>query len=463
MRSVLIAVPDAFEGAPIPAASALALADLGADAPLVLVVGVPLGPNRLFRARGGRFEALPLTELADPFGAAHALAAADFDGDGIEEIWVANAVPGDRRSTRADRLFDPMGSGFRDLLAEPAAAALGVPPSSVGVRPLDRLGSGRYGFLAAPTGGLLRLIERDDEGGLVDAAAAACLDEVVDAAAMAYGSLFGRGGSLFVGAGRGASLLFRETGLGRWLEVGEAAGVTVPDLGAVDAALFDVDQAGTRGLLCLRRRGAHLLWVPDETGLLRDRAPPALARPSRATAVLVADLDNDGFDEILIANAAEPNRLLAWREQGWRPIDPGDAMEPASLPAALAAADVDGDGRLEVIVARAAGRGGGLGLYRVDAPDHTWLRVAPRTPQGAPARGALVRLAAGGRSQTRIVGESARGAGEPVAHFGLGTSERIERLDVRWPDGTVRRFENVAACRTLVVPHPLSARVERIS
>jgi len=138
-------------------------------------------------------------------------------------------------------------------------------------------------------------------------------------------------------------------------------------------------------------------------------------------------------------------------------------MEPASLPSALAAADIDGDGRLEVIVARVAGRGGGLGLFRVDAPDHTWLRVAPRTPQGAPARGALVRLVAGGRAQTRIVGESARGAGEPIAHFGLGTSERVERLDVRWPDGTVRRFENLPACRTLGVAHPLGARVERTS
>jgi hypothetical protein len=460
---VLVAVPDAFEGSEIPAASALALADLGADAPLVLVVGVPFGPNRLFRTREGRFEALPLTELADPFGAAHALAAADFDADGIEEIWVANAVPGDRRSTRADRLFDPIGNGFRDLLVEPRAGALGAPPSSVAVRPLDRLGSGRYGFLAAPIGGPLRLIELDDEGGLVDVAAAAGLDEVVEGAAMAHGSLFGRGRSLFVGAGRGASLLFQETGLGRWVEVGEAVGVTVPDLGAVDAALFEVDQAGTTGLCCLRRRGAHLLWVPDPTGLLKERAPPSLARPSSATALLVADLDNDGFDEILIANAAEPNRLLAWREQGWRPIDPGDAMEPASLPSALAAADIDGDGRLEVIVARVAGRGGGLGLFRVDAPDHTWLRVAPRTPQGAPARGALVRLVAGGRAQTRIVGESARGAGEPIAHFGLGTSERVERLDVRWPDGTVRRFENLPACRTLGVAHPLGARVERTS
>ncbi len=137
--------------------------------------------------------------------------------------------------------------------------------------------------------------------------------------------------------------------MGEVVEVGEAVGLGVPDLGAVDAAPLDADGAGTIGLFCLRRRGSHLLWIGDEVGFLHERAPPSLARPSPATALLVADLDNDGFEEILIANAGEPNRLLAWREQGWRPIDPGDAMEPASLPSALTAADLDGDGRLDII------------------------------------------------------------------------------------------------------------------
>ena len=453
---MLVAVEGPLEGGEIPAASALALADLGPEAPLALVLGVARGPNRLLLARDGRLHLQPLTELADPFGAARALAAADFDGDGVEEIWVANGDPGRTRPERADRLFDPTGDGFRDLLAEPEASELGGAPQSLAVRPLDRLGGGRYGFLLAGTGGPLRLIERDGAAGLVDAAALAGLDELIHGTTVACGSLQGRGLDLFVGAATGPSALFRAAGLGRWVEVAEAAGLAVPDLGAVDAAILEVDGAGTMGLFCLRRRGSHLLWVPDAAGFLHDRAPPTLARPSAATALLVADLDNDGFEEILIANAGEPNRLLAWREQGWRPVDPGDGMEPASLPAALAAADLDGDGRLEVLIARASGRGGGLGLYRVDGPDHAWLRVAPRTPQGAPARGALLRLFAGGRHQIRVLGEGTRGAGEPVAHFGLGASERVERLDIRWPDGTVERFADLPARRTLVVPHPLA-------
>ncbi len=453
---MLTAWPEALEGIDIPAASALTFADLGPDLGPVLVVGVPRGPNRLLRWSDGRLVALPLTELADPFGPAHRIAAADLDGDGVEEIWVANADPGGVRTERADRLFAFTAEGARDLLAEPAAGALGAIPTSLAVRPLDRLGSGRYGFLLAGAGSPLRLIEYQKGEGLIDVAGPAGLDELVEGTVLAAGPLFGRGLDLFVGAGRGPSALFQATGLGRWVEVSEAAGLGVPDLGAVDAALLEADGAGTIGLFCLRRRGSHLLWIADETGLLHERAPPTLARPSAAGALLVADLDNDGFEEILIANLGEPNRLLAWREQGWRPIDPGDAMEPASLPTALLAADLDGDGRLELVVARAGGRGGGLALFRVDTADRAWLRVAPRTPHGAPARGAIVSLWAGGRRQLRVVGEGARGT-EPVAHFGLGTAECVDRLDIRWPDGTVRRFDRVEPCRTLVVPHPLAA------
>lgn len=452
---MLEALREPLAGVEIPAASALACADLGTEAPLALVVGVAGGPNRLLRPRAGRLEEMPLTELADPFGAARALAAADFDGDGIEEIWVANGESGRRGQARADRLFDRASDGFRDLLAEPVAGPLEGLLSSLAVHPLDRLGTGLYGFVVSGAGEPLRLIERDPLGGLVDAAGLAGLDELVSGSTIAVGPLFGRGPDLFVGASEGPSALYQATSHGRWSEVGEAVGLVVPDLGAVDAALLEADGAGTRGLLCLRRRGSHLLWVPSPTGLLHELAPPTLARPSAATALLVADLDNDGYEEILIGNAGEPNRLLAWREQGWRPLDPGDALEPASLPTAMVAADLDGDGRLEVVVARASGRGGGLACYRAENAGG-WLRVAPRTPQGGPARGAVVRLVAGGREQLRLVGGGGRGAGEPVAHFGLGAAERVERVDVRWPDGAVRRLTDLEPGHTLHLPHPLA-------
>lgn len=449
-------IEDALEGGPIESVSALAVADLGPEGGSALVVGVRAGANRLLLPRDGRLVVQPPTELSDPFGLARAIAAADVDGDGVEEIWIANGDPARPEAARADRLFDPCPGGFRDRLAEvPLGAGPGA-PSSAAVLALDRTGSGLHGFLLAAPRGPIRLMEQGEAGLLVDRAAEAGLDELIDARVLAQGPAFGAGLELFAGAGTGPCAWFAPTGPGRFADRAETLGLLVPDLGAVDAAFLDADGSGARCVFCLRRRGSHLLWVRDQAGLLREVAPASLARPSPATALLVADLDNDGFEEILIANAAAPNRLLGFRERGWRPLDPGDAMEPSSQPAALAAADLDGCGRLELVIARASGRGGGLVLYRVEENEHAWIRIAPRSPKGAPARGALVRLSAGGRQQWRIVGGS-RGNGEPVAHFGLGLCERVERVDIRWPDGSVRRLVDLEARQTITVPHPRAA------
>ena len=58
--------------------------------------------------------------------------------------------------------------------------------------------------------------------------------------------------------------------------------------------------------------------------------------------------------------------------------------------------------------------------------------------------GAIVTATVGGRTLVRPI-ESTNGAiqGEPVAYFGLGGHDHVERLEVRWPSGLVERFDGV--------------------
>ena len=82
--------------------------------------------------------------------------------------------------------------------------------------------------------------------------------------------------------------------------------------------------------------------------------------------------------------------------------------------------------------------------------------VLPFTRQGAPARGAVVALTAGGRTQRRVIDS---GSGylcqmEPVAHFGLGELRAVEQIEVRWPDGATLRIDDPQADRLLRVNHP---------
>jgi hypothetical protein len=140
----------------------------------------------------------------------------------------------------------------------------------------------------------------------------------------------------------------------------------------------------------------------------------------------------------------------------WRLTDAGDANLPNGLGTGAAVADIDGDGRLELLLAHGESIPQPLGLFRVAATDHHWLRVAPKTRFRAPARGALVRLTAGGRTQLRVIdgGSGYLCQMEPVAHFGLGNVSHIESVRVIWPDGANTTIRDPGLRRTIEVDYP---------
>ncbi|MGH7151285.1 MAG: ASPIC/UnbV domain-containing protein, partial [Planctomycetota bacterium] len=69
------------------------------------------------------------------------------------------------------------------------------------------------------------------------------------------------------------------------------------------------------------------------------------------------------------------------------------------------------------------------------------------------AVGARVLLTAGGRTQVREVaaGVGFCGGVEALARFGLGSASRVDRVEIRWPSGTVRVLEGVEANRVVRV------------
>ena len=127
-------------------------------------------------------------------------------------------------------------------------------------------------------------------------------------------------------------------------------------------------------------------------------------------------------------------------------------MRASSTGAAVA--DIDGDGLLELLVNHDGNQP--LALFKTSPNSNGWLRVLPLTAAGAPARGAIVTCHAGGRAQHRAIcaGSGYLSEMEPVAHFGLGELRRIDRIEIRWPDGAEAVVANPPANRLLTVPHP---------
>jgi hypothetical protein len=118
----------------------------------------------------------------------------------------------------------------------------------------------------------------------------------------------------------------------------------------------------------------------------------------------------------------------------------------------VAADDLDGDGRVDLVVAEkplddppVLHLAQNVGEY-----GHHWIGVRLRDPRrGCSVLGARVIVQAGGKTQPRVVvaGDSLMTQHAPVAHFGLGSIDRVESLEVHWPDGSRMRLERPAADR----------------
>ena len=379
-------------------AAAFAVGDAG-----VLAAGER---TRLLRWRVGRLADVPLPPASH--SGTVAVAAADADGDGKDEWFLAGP---------SGRLLKLTPAGWSDRLPRPFGGTA--------VAALDRRGTGRHAFAVA--GERLRLIELDAAGWPHDGAPALGWDS--PAVGVWAGPLLADRPDLLV-LGDGPNRLHRPDG-------DTPAGLVEPRERSVAAAAWD---AGGRPGLCLVNAGGPTrLFGRTVDGGFRDLASPALAMPG-STGVVVADFDNCGHEELVLLCPDEPCRLFRHTLDGWR-------LTAAGLPSAAGGcvADLDGDGTLELLLA-------GEPAELFHAPNaNGWLRVRPLTRFGAAARGAVVRLTAGGRTQLRLIDG---GPHEAVAHFGLGRLDRVDAVTVGWPDGARQTLHRPADRQTVAVPHP---------
>ena len=133
----------------------------------------------------------------------------------------------------------------------------------------------------------------------------------------------------------------------------------------------------------------------------------------------------------------------------------GDSLGPPRVSRGSAIADYDNDGDLDILVANLNDR---PALYRNDVGNrNNWLGV--KLQGGKSNRGGIgarLRLVAGGGVQVRDIlsGSSFLSSEDPRAHFGLGQITTVDSLAVRWPSGSVQVIRNPRINQYLVVEEP---------
>jgi hypothetical protein len=181
-----------------------------------------------------------------------------------------------------------------------------------------------------------------------------------------------------------------------------------------------------------------------------------------------ADLDNDGWEDLFVVNGHlypeadrfamglkyKQQRLVFMNQAGTRFVESTArfGLTQADNSRGAAFGDYDNDGDLDVLVNNLDGP---PTLLRNDGGSRNhWLRVrCVGSRSNRSAVGTRLTLRAGGRQQTREVkaGASYISHNDLALHFGLGTSDRIDWLEIRWPSGRTDRLENLKVNQVLTV------------
>ncbi|HET6201253.1 MAG TPA: CRTAC1 family protein [Planctomycetota bacterium] len=472
--------------------------------------GSPGAGNTLYRNDRGRF-----TDVTVEAGAASSdfgcgVAAADFDGDGDPDVFVAELGP--------DRLFRNDGCG---RFAECGHAA-GVDDPRWGTSAvffdadldgdLDLYVANYLDFdLAHPKGpggtcqwkghpvmcgpqGLPpcagAFFRNEGDGRFVEASAQAGLRAPASGYGLGVVAFDAEGDGdpdLYVANDSTPNFLFLNRGDGRFAEGGFLAGVALSSQGREQAGMGigvgDADGNGLEDLLVTNFSGEPNAFYRNlGGGLFSDDAfPSGLGGPSVpllgwGTALL--DLDLDGDLDAITANGhvypqaelpgsdstyAQPLQVFENDGRGrFREVGAAcgpDVVAPA-LRRAVAFGDYDEDGDLDLFVSVL---GGAPQLLQSDPRGGAFLVVRLRGRRSnRDGTGAKVTVEAAGRKQVRFArgGYSFQSSNDPRVHFGLGGASRVDSVEILWPSGTVGRIEGVAPGSRLLGVEGEGLRVE---
>ncbi len=278
----------------------------------------------------------------------------------------------------------------------------------------------------------------------------------------------------------GPNLLFENTGEGSFEEVGLVSGIAYTAEGRAQAnmglALGDVNGDGFEDVFVTTFSDDHYSLYLSQNGPIfaESSAAAGLATatsPFLGWATFFFDFDNDGRLDLFMANghlypeatqmagAGYLQRDLLFRGvDGGRFEDVGESSGFSSIPAkssrGAAFSDYDNDGDLDLAVLAIDDR---PSLWRNNGnAKGNWIQLRLLTRAGAPCIGAVATLKTTTRTQRQTVrsGSNYLSQNDYRLHFGLGSSSRVDRLEIVWPGDRRQRVENVPANQIVTFREP---------
>ncbi|MYE88562.1 CRTAC1 family protein [Candidatus Poribacteria bacterium] len=274
------------------------------------------------------------------------------------------------------------------------------------------------------------------------------------------------------------NFLYRNNDDGTFTDVSLTAGVGFSEDGEAEngmgADFGDYDNDGRLDLVVTNFQDqTNTLYHNEENGLFSDMSYASqigtMSLPYLAWGVSFCDCDNDGYQDLFIANGhldanvqafnptgfyEQPNLLFHNNRDGTFDevgVDSGSSMRLEKVSRGFAYSDYDNDGDLDLLVTNLKGT---PDLLQNRGGQNTWLILKLiGTHSNRDAIGARVKVITGNLAQIREVrsGSSYLSQNDMRLHFGLGKHRQIDRVEIRWPSGLQERLEGVEVNQTLTL------------
>ena len=459
--------------------------------------------NRMYHQKAdGTFE--DITEKAGLQGVGYGMgvAAADYDNDGYEDLYVT--------AYGGNKLYHNNGNCTFTDVTDKANVAGGGWSSSAAWVDLDNdglldlvvdryvtwdwedvwCGEHREGYRGYCHPDVFQPItmlvyHNDGKGHFTEEAHKLGLDKPAKALGIAFAD-YDRDGrmDIFVANDSMPEFLFHQKKDGTFEEVGLETGAAVNAEGqtyagmGVDFADYDNDGwpdiivddlANQRYALYQNNRDSTFNYASNETGI------GAVTLLHSGWSLRFLDYDNDGWKDLLVAQGHDLDTIerinpqfhyrepmLLARNTGQKFVDvssiSGDIFHEAWVGRGMAVGDIDNDGRLDAVVTT----NGGPAHVLLNQTEHSGHWVTLRLIGHKSNRdgiGAVVEVKTAGGKQwaTATTSSGYLSSSDPRVHFGLGESQTSACAEIRWPSGIVQTLTDLKADSQIQVDEPAAS------
>lgn len=265
--------------------------------------------------------------------------------------------------------------------------------------------------------------------------------------------------------GRRVNLLFQNDGSGNYTDVAESAGVR-PLAQSWAADFGDIDNDGDFDMFLLNHYSPSVLYRndgPDNMGEFTDITVDAgisadLQGVSLGLQTHFTDFDNDGWVDFLISGTDGSEHRLFLNNGDGTFTSMEDPFPTNRQLHSFAIGDLNNDGFPDVMAGFASFFNEPTSntdqLYLNAGNDNNWINIRLKGVESNPsAVGARLELHGEWGMQIREVraGESYGISNSLTRHFGIGMSEEIERLVIKWPSGNEDTIEDPPLNQTIEV------------